>query len=242
MATKSIHLSVFLLITLILSPVRSLNMHQQMALDTRGVMEDAGGIINARIDQIMADFNQSGIHLPHGRSEFCSILSEDVYCYGKDNSTREIERTMPIRDLAWGFVKDYESTDEEDDGSDSSPFDIISRDQEIFDQHLCIEVHFKNSREMSNISSYTDDKTIVYCAMNRNSSEFIDITRVNISELQNRINSWRCINPHVGLGNGGSAFGFTVDGDDNIINGGLEGPSIVESCLQGAIPNLDSNS
>jgi hypothetical protein len=111
----------------------------------------------------------------------------------------------------------------------------------VFDNHLCVEVHFKDSTEISNSLPLWAGKTVVLCGL-APGGELIDIDMVD-SDTSNggdtshktlpvAKGSWKCFNPHndfcnngitgcpsgttlgTGAADGGAGFGYDTNDDD----------------------------
>jgi hypothetical protein len=194
--------------------------------------------VEAKIDALKVEFAAKGAATSYGRYEFCSIKPNDSYCIGKESTDTGYaagsatgERSVPVRYIAWGFVLEGDEAPNDDYNSAQTPpltpglddFILINNDSADFGDHLCFEIHFKDSSEYSGISMAIANKTVVLCAVSSEANmELIDIDMIDTDNSDGGKTShktippnnagWRCFNPHGVFANGvDDSQGYTGD-------------------------------
>lgn len=189
------------------------------------------GTLPKKIERIGLEFAANREGMRYGKYEFCStkfrtgdLDSDDPWpdpaCNEKSNATRVDESAVPVEYIAWGFVLDgteatrtYNKIYNITPGTNS--FSTINNNSETFGDHLCVEVHFKDTSQFESISAALNNKTVVFCAeSNDTSNALVDIDMIDSDNdgLNNpdhaTIAGWRCYNPHNSLNNGGLGLGY----------------------------------
>jgi hypothetical protein len=116
----------------------------------------------------------------------------------------------------------------------------------VFDDHLCLEVHFKDNDEMDYVLPFFANKTVVFCAHNTATGELNTLRSVGMEAPTDDANhlliaGWTCMNPHEGFLNGGQAFGFDDDDNDSATVPVASYPSrsgLLQECIKGVSVNL----
>ncbi|MBF12812.1 MAG: hypothetical protein CMF46_00360 [Legionellales bacterium] len=219
---------------LLLSSINAIDPTEQSQGLAKAQLSSVGSL-PAKIDAIGLEFSASKEALRYGRYEYCSSKYRtdsdtptapwpDSACDGKSTSTRIEESAVPVKYIAWGFVLEGDEADKTyNDIYGISPgtnaFTLINNNSGTFGDHLCIEVHFKDTSQLKNVSLSLNNKTIVLCANSSDAStELVDIDMIDSDNdgLNNPTHSvipsgpsgWRCYNPHNSLGNGGLGMGY----------------------------------
>lgn len=212
-----------------------IDMNEVLTIRLSNQLEEADNKIVLLTESIKKEFLQKGTELVPGKYEFCSTVEDDGYCKNKTDEVQLMEKSTIIRSMAWGFV------DESLVDAELSWFDKVGFEYTTFNQHLCIEIHFKDNKQIAEASPIFTNKTIAFCAFNRDGKELIDLRLVSGDEMHAKIvdgpEGWKCINPHNSLGNGGSGLGYSLN-NGVITKTKLIGRSYLSNCLRDEIKNI----
>lgn len=219
------------------SSIIAIDMLADRAAVAKGQIESIA-TLTAKIDAIRVEFQNDKAAFRYGLYEFCSTQGRppgaeidaawpDPSCDEKSLQTRVDEAALPVHYIAYGWVLEGDEAPGDDYNSiygyaaGTDAFQVINSTSETFNDHLCVEIHFKDTSQYKDISLSLNNKTVVICARSADTTaELIDIdmvdsdpsdgAKISHNTIAPGRSGWACFNPHNSLNNGGQAMGYTM--------------------------------
>lgn len=171
---------------------------------------DRVSVVELLLEHLSIQYQNNQGYIETGFLEYCSEEIGDIACLDKSSPTQELEQSILVRSLQYGFV-----------GQDSVFSDEII---DIFEDNLCLVVVFKNNGQYASISPLLSGKQVVFCAKathlggmlidRNNMNQIVDDDEVAIRNPVHGISSgWRCFNDPSFSANQGLSMGeIMIDG------------------------------
>jgi len=207
---------------------------EALQLEINSQLSVANAEVEAALVILKADLDRLNGRVPGIYKDYCVLGDDREKCTGLSEVELSNDQGIVIEYLTGGFVHVTAPSDighiaPECGGSDDANVADcmmagfkLAESEPIFDKHLCLEVHFKDTTEMHFAKPFFTNKTVVLCANVKETGALIDFNMIDddMSEAdtahtfmnEKLETAWRCFNPAQDLNNGGQNFGYDSDG------------------------------
>ena len=236
------------------------------------ILEEIDAKLETSVDQIHPalgslekQLNKSLGHLTGIKKSFCNPGMDCDYNSGHGAVDDATESEIAIDYITGGWVTPETApgnaareqvcgldADNEDTGVTCQFSTISYAEHAVFQDKLCLEVHFKDTTQMQYSNPIFTNKSFVLCAMVADGGELINLGCVDDRSGSGadivdgkscndhlNVGLWQCFNPRDEFNNGGQAFGENLDTSDGKVKGLPLSDTLLKHCVTVASQDLN---